>query len=70
LISINQQSERKAAAFCPLWVITGHEAGWPGCGPQWLEIVARDLTSLGSPTVLALITIAASAIFGSTASVP
>jgi undecaprenyl-diphosphatase len=28
-------------------------------GPQWLEAVCRDLTSLGSPTVLALITIAA-----------
>ncbi len=28
-------------------------------GPQWLEIICRDLTSLGSPTVLALITIAA-----------
>ena len=27
-------------------------------GPQWLESVCRDLTSLGSPTVLALITIA------------
>jgi undecaprenyl-diphosphatase len=28
-------------------------------GPQWLETIDRDLTSLGSPTVLALITIAA-----------
>jgi undecaprenyl-diphosphatase len=28
-------------------------------GPQWLETITRDLTSLGSPTVLALITIAA-----------
>jgi undecaprenyl-diphosphatase len=28
-------------------------------GPQWLEAVCRDLTSLGSPTVLVLITIAA-----------
>jgi undecaprenyl-diphosphatase len=28
-------------------------------GPQWVETMCRDLTSLGSPTVLALITIAA-----------
>jgi undecaprenyl-diphosphatase len=28
-------------------------------GPQWVETMCRDLTSLGSPTVLALFTIAA-----------
>ena len=59
LVSEIREGDTRAADKAILLAL--REPGVPSnpIGPQWLETIARDLTSLGSPTVLALITIAA-----------
>jgi undecaprenyl-diphosphatase len=59
LVSEMREGDTRRADQAILWALRDPNDLSNPIGPEWVETMCRDLTSLGSPTVLALITIAA-----------